>query len=381
MSFIIGVPKENDPIEKRAILIPGFVEKLVKKGAVVQIEAGMGERAGWNDSAYAAVGAVIVSDRKALLSQADMVARIRKPTIEEAQSLKPSCIHVSFLDPFHEKALVETLAQKSVSAISLEMIPRVTRAQKMDVLSSQASLAGYVAVILAAQRLNKIFPLMMTPAGTISPARVFIIGAGVAGLQAIATAKRLGARVEAFDTRPVVEEQVLSLGAKFIKMDMGETGETQGGYAKALTAEQLQKQREMMKKHCASSDIVITTAQVFGRKAPILITSEMIQAMAPGSIVVDLAVETGGNVEGIILNEEKIQNGVRLVGLANLPAHVAKDASQMLASNITALIEEYWDAEAKSFILKKDEILDGCLVTHAGNIVHPIIQKNYKGEA
>lgn len=373
MSFIIGVPKENDPIEQRATLIPASVERLIKKGATVAVETGMGIRAGFSDDAYLEAGASIVTDRKQLLSHADMIVRIRKPSIEEAALLKTSCIHISFLDPFHEMALIQALVEKSVSAISLEMIPRVTRAQKMDVLSSQASLAGYVAVILASERLSKIFPLMMTPAGTISPARVFVIGAGVAGLQAIATAKRLGARVEAFDTRPIVEEQVLSLGAKFIKVDMGETGETQGGYAKALTEEQLDKQREMMKTHCAASDVVITTAQVFGRKAPILITKEMIQGMSPGSIIVDLAVESGGNVEGIAYNEEVLQNGVRLVGLANLPAKVSRDASQMLSSNITALIEEYWDTEAKHFVLKKDEILDGCLITQAGAIVHPAI--------
>lgn len=380
MSFIIGVPKENDPIEQRATLIPSSVEKLIKKGALVEIEEGMGVRAGFPDSLYVAAGATIVSDRKALLAHADMLVRIRKPSLEDIDCLKASCIHISFLDPFNETALIQALAEKSISAISLEMIPRVTRAQKMDVLSSQASLAGYVAVILASERLSKIFPLMMTPAGTISPARVFVIGAGVAGLQAIATAKRLGARVEAFDTRPVVEEQVLSLGAKFIKVDMGETGETQGGYAKALTPEQLDKQRAMMVTHCAASDVVITTAQVFGRKAPILITKEMIQAMSPGSIVLDLAVESGGNVEGIVFNEETFENGVRLVGLANLAGRVAKDASQMLSSNITALIEEYWDAETKQFVLKKDEILDGCLITQAGGIVHPAINQEKKQE-
>lgn len=379
MSFIIGVPKEVDHIEQRATLIPSSVERLVKKGAIVVVEEGMGVRAGFPDEAYVAAGASIESNRKKLLLQADMVARIRKPSGEDVESLKASCVHISFLDPFYETSLIQTLANKSISAISLEMIPRVTRAQKMDVLSSQASLAGYVAVILASERLSKIFPLMMTPAGTISPARVFVIGAGVAGLQAIATAKRLGARVEAFDTRPVVEEQVLSLGAKFVKVDMGETGETQGGYAKALTEEQLNKQRAMMLAHCAASDAVITTAQVFGKKAPILITQEMIRAMSPGSIVVDLAVESGGNVEGIVFNEEIVQNGVRLIGLANLAGRVSKDASQMLSSNITSLIEEYWDVEAKNFVIKQDEILDGCLITHAGNIVHPAINKKSAG--
>lgn len=368
MSFIIGVPKETDLLETRATLVPNSVEKLVKKGATVEIETGMGAAAGFSDDAYIAVGAVVVGSRKELLSRADLVAKIRKPSLEDVATLKQGAIHISFLDPFREHDLITALTEKSISAISLEMIPRVTRAQKMDVLSSQASLAGYVAVMLAAERLPKIFPLMMTPAGTLSPARVFIIGAGVAGLQAIATAKRLGARVEAFDTRPVVEEQVLSLGAKFVKVDMGTTGETQGGYAQALTEEQLEKQRAVMAAHCAASDVVITTAQVFGKKAPILITKEMIAGMSSGAVVVDLAVESGGNVEGIIFNEEVVQaNGVRLMGLANLPGRVPKDASAMISSNIAALIEEYWDMEAKRFQFKEDEILKGCLITHEGH--------------
>lgn len=367
MSFIIGIPKEMDSLETRATLVPSSVEKLVKKGASVEVEAGMGTLAGYSDEAYSAAGASIVSSRKELLSRADLIARIRKPSLDDVAALKKGAIHISFLDPFKENNLMEALTEKAISAISLEMIPRVTRAQKMDVLSSQASLAGYVAVILAAERLPKIFPLMMTPAGTLSPARVFVIGAGVAGLQAIATAKRLGARVEAFDTRPVVEEQVLSLGAKFVKVDMGTTGETQGGYAQALTEEQLEKQRAVMAAHCVASDVVITTAQVFGKKAPILITKEMIAGMAPGSVVVDLAVESGGNVEDIIFNEEVVQeNGVRLMGLANLPGRVPKDASAMLSSNITALIEEYWNTETKHFEFKEDEIMKGCLVTHEG---------------
>lgn len=378
MSFIIGVPKEVDLVETRATLTPTSVAQLIKKGALIEIEIGMGLRAGFSDEAYVAAGATVVYERKTLLSRADLIAKIRKPSMDDIACLKNGCIHISFLDPFREEALIQRLAEQSISAISLEMIPRVTRAQKMDVLSSQASLAGYVAVLLAAERLPKIFPLMMTPAGTLSPARVFIIGAGVAGLQAIATAKRLGARVEAFDTRPVVEEQVLSLGAKFVKVDMGQTGETQGGYATALTEEQLAKQRAVMAERCAASDVVITTAQVFGKKAPILITQNMIRGMSAGSVVVDLAVESGGNVEGIVFNEEIVQNGVRLVGLANLPGRVPKDASQMLSANITALVEEYWDAENKRFVFKQDEILNGCLITHDGKLVHSAVQKTKK---
>ena len=292
--------------------------------------------------------------------------------------LKKGSVHISFLDPFNEKPLVEQLANNQISAISMEMIPRTTRAQKMDALSSQANLAGYVTVILAAERLNKIFPMLMTPAGTITPARVFVIGAGVAGLQAIATAKRLGARVEAFDTRTVVEEQVQSLGAKFVKIDLGETGQTKDGYAKALTPEQLEKQRQGMAKVCSQSDVVITTAQLFGRRAPIVLTKDMVGQMKPGSIVVDMAVESGGNVEGSQLNQEVNVNGVLIIGLGNLPGKVCAHASQMYSSNLHNFVEEYWDKEAKIFKLNPDDdIIKGCLITHQGQIVNEQI-KNLK---
>ncbi len=276
--MFIGTLKEIHPGETRCALIPLSVDRLVKGGAQVTVESGLGTSIGVSDAEYQKAGARIDS-RSNILKNADMVLRLRKPPIEEVAQLKKGCIHISFLDPFNEKILVEELAKNNISTISMEMIPRTTRAQKMDALSSQANLAGYVMVILAAERLPKIFPLLMTPAGTIQPARVFIIGAGVAGLQAIATAKRLGARVEAFDTRPVVKEQVQSLGAKFVEIDLGETGQTAQGYAKAITPEQLQKQRDGMARVCAQSDIVITTAQLFGRKAPVLLTKDMIAQM------------------------------------------------------------------------------------------------------
>ena len=286
--------------------------------------------------------------------------------------MKKGSIQVSFLDPFNEPELLAALAKQKISAISMEMIPRSTRAQKMDALSSQASLAGYAAVILAADNIYKIFPMMMTPAGTLQPSRVFIIGAGVAGLQAIATAKRLGAKVDAFDTRPIAKNDVLSLGAKFVEIDLGETGQTAQGYAKALTEEQLKKQRDVMKQYCAQSDIVITTAQVFGRKAPVIVTNDMIGAMKPGSVVVDLAIETGGNVEGAVLGKIIKKNGVRIIGLANMPARVAMNASQMYANNLTNLLDEFWNKEKKEFELKlDDDIIKGCLITHGGAIVHP----------
>ena len=376
--MIIAIPRENHAAETRVALIPEHVGKLVNAGANISIEAGLGQTLQINDNAYTAVGATVVEDRAVLLQQADMVLRIRKPALDEISHLKQGCIYVSLLDPFNEKELIDAFVEQGISTISMEMIPRITRAQKMDVLSSQASLAGYVAVIVAAERLHKIFPMMMTPAGTIAPSRVFIIGAGVAGLQAIATAKRLGARVEAFDTRPVVEEQVKSLGARFVKVDLGETGQTKDGYAKALTDEQLQKQREAMAKVCASSDIVITTAQLFGRKAPLIVSAEMVQSMQKGSVIVDLAVESGGNVAGSEMDQEVDANGVLIIGMGNLPGRVAVHASQMFSANMFNIIDEFWDADKKHFDLNfKDEIIKSSLITHQGRIFSAFIAKHY----
>lgn len=374
--MVIGVPKETHPGEKRVAVIPSSVDRLVKKGAQVFVETGLGSTIGISDEEYKKAGADVQPNRASILNSSDIILRLQKPLWEEISQLKKGSLHISFLDPFNEKSLVEELAKNHISAISVEMIPRTTKAQKMDALSSQANLAGYAAVILAAERLDKIFPLLMTPAGTISPARVFIIGAGVAGLQAIATAKRLGARVEAFDTRPVVEEQVQSLGAKFVKIDLGETGQTKEGYAKALTPEQLEKQRQGMAKVCSQVDVVITTAQLFGRRAPIVLTKEMVAQMRPGSLIVDMAVESGGNVEGAKLNEEVAVNGVRIIGLGNLPGRVATHASQMYSSNLHNFLEEYWDKDGKTFQLRlDDEIIKGCLITHQGQIVNEQIKK------
>jgi H+-translocating NAD(P) transhydrogenase subunit alpha len=369
----IGVPKENHPEETRIALLPETAKKLVDLGAAVVIEAGLGSSCQFQDKDYQDGGVTVATDRQTLLREADIILRLRKPDASEVALLKKGCVHISYLDPFNESELIQTFAQQGISAISMEMIPRTTLAQKMDALSSQANIAGYFAVILAAERLDKIFPMMMTPAGTLSPARVFIIGAGVAGLQAIATAKRLGARVEAFDTRPVVEEQVQSLGGKFVKIDLGETGQTKDGYAKQLTPEQLEKQRQGMAKVCARSDIVITTAQVFGRKAPIIVTADMVAQMQPGSIIVDMAVETGGNVEGSVAGEDIDVGGVTIMGVKNIPGRVPVHASQMYASNLTNLISHFWDKDNKKFTLNlEDEIIQGCLITHNGQVVKKV---------
>ncbi|HSH08836.1 MAG TPA: Re/Si-specific NAD(P)(+) transhydrogenase subunit alpha [Oceanipulchritudo sp.] len=362
-------PKEPPP-ETRASVDPESVKKLVGLGLKVIVESGIGMASDHDDAAYEAAGASVSTDKEASLKEADVVFRVNSPEVEEIARLKNGCLHVSFLNPFARKDLLKAFAEAGVNAVSMEMMPRTTLAQKMDAISSQANLAGYYGIIRAAERLNRILPMMMTPAGTISPARVFVIGVGVAGLQAIATAKRLGARVEAFDTRPVVEEQVRSLGAKFVKIDLGETGQTAQGYAKELTPEQLEKQRQGMAKVCAQSDIVITTAKLFGRPAPTLVTKDMVAGMKRGSIIIDLAAETGGNVEGTVVDEEVFtDNGVRIVGTAKLEACVPCHATQVYASNLANFLEHFWDKEQKTFNYRlEDEILKGCLMTHEGAI-------------
>src|SRR5437773_5236600 len=345
----IFVPKETALGEKRAPVVPETAKKLAALGAEVAVETGIGASIHRSDAEYESAAASVIGDHIAGLRDADIVLRLRTPPIDEVAHLREGCVHISYLDPFNEPDLIERLAAAKVSAISMEMIPRLTVTQKMDALSSQANLAGYLAVILAAEELDRIFPMMITPAGAIQPARVFVIGVGVAGLQAIATAKRLGAVVEAFDTRPVVEEQVKSLGAKFVKVDLGDTGQTGQGYAKELTPEQLAKQRDVMAERCAQADIVITTAQVFGRKAPLIVTTGMVEKMKPGSIVVDMAVETGGNVECSRLDEEVVVQGVKVLGYRNLAGRVPRAASDMYSNNLVNLVDHFWDREKKAF--------------------------------
>ena len=376
--MLIGVPRELQPGERRAAMIPVSIQKLVRAGAQVTVEAGLGVGAGHSDEDYAKAGAHVSSDRAQLLAQADLVLRLHKPPLAEIAQLKRGAIHVSYLDPFNEAGLIDAFVAAGVTAISMEMIPRTTRSQKMDALSSQGNLAGYVMVLLAAARLPRILPMMMTPAGTLKPANVFVIGAGVAGLQAIATAKRLGAKVVAFDTRSVVAEQVQSVGAKFLHIDLGETGQTKDGYAVQLTPEQLEKQKQGQARQIAESDIVITTAQVFGRKPPVLVTRDMLAGMRPGSVVVDMAAETGGNVEGSVPGETVVVDGVTIIGDGNWANHVPRDASQMYSSNLGNLIEEFWHKDEKRLALNfEDDIVQGCVITHEGMIVNQTI-KNLK---
>ena len=377
----IFVPRETEPGEPRAAVTPDTVQRYGRKeGAVVAVESGAGAGCHFSDDQYREAGAEVVTDRIQELGKADIVLRVRRPPDDEIAPMKKGAIHISFLDPFNEPELIDALAKQGVSAISVELVPRSTRAQKLDALSSQHNIAGYAMVVLAAERLGAVMPMMMTPSGTLQPARAFIIGAGVAGLQAIATAKRLGARVEAFDTRPVVEEQVKSLGAKFIKVDLGETGQTDQGYAKELTPEQLAKQRELMADTCASADIVITTAQLFGRKAPVVLSADVVERMKSGSIIVDYAVESGGNVEGSVAGEEVQVNGVTIVGLRNIPGRYAVSASSMYANNLYNYVDEFWDDESKGMKLDpEDEIIAGSLVTHDGQMVNEMVRKITSG--
>lgn len=366
----ILVCKEKDPRETRVAMIPDDIKRLIGMGFEFRVVSGAGIKSGFSDEDYKKAGAEIAAREEDALGSSEIVLRIMKP--EGAKGLAKDSMHISYLDPFNEKALLQEFASAGVKAVSLEMIPRTTLAQKMDVQSSQTSLAGYTAVINAAARLPKILPMMVTPSGTIQPARVFIIGVGVAGLQAIATAKRLGARVDAFDTRPVVEEQVKSLGANFVKIDLGEMGQTDQGYAKELTPEQVAKQQEAQAKVCERSNIVITTAKVFGRKAPLLIKKDVLDRMMPGAIVVDMAVSTGGNVEGSKLFEDVVtDNGVTIMSGDLLERQVPYDASKMLSGNFTAFLTHFYNKEAKEFEVRmEDEIMKGCLLTSGGAIVH-----------
>jgi H+-translocating NAD(P) transhydrogenase subunit alpha len=366
----IAVPRERAPGERRVALVPETAGKFVKAGITVAVEHDAGLAAGFLDEAYAAAGATIAADAAATVASADIVVRVTRPSDAELDGLKRGAIVIGFLAPLGDPQSVERYAQRGLTALSMDAIPRTTKAQAMDALSSQANIAGYKAALIAANTLAKFFPMLTTAAGTIKPAKALIIGAGVAGLQAIATCRRLGAVVTAYDTRPVVKEQVQSLGAKFLEIDVGESGEGQGGYARELSAEAIEKQRIGMIKAIGASDVVITTAAVPGRRAPILITKDAVVAMAPGSVIVDLAAETGGNCE-LTVTGETIQspNGVTIVGTVNLPSTVATDASQLYSKNVQTLLE-YFIKDATIVLDMTDEIIAGTTLVHDGTIVH-----------
>lgn len=382
--FVVNESPDASPVstevslERRTAATPATVKKLKQAGAQLTIEHNAGQLAGYSDDDYKSAGADILSDRAAGLAQADIVLYVGRPTTSDVESLTPDTIVIGHLDPFFEKPLIDALQAKNVTAISVEMVPRSTRSQKMDALSSQTNLAGYVMVLNGASTMDTILPMMMTPAGTVKPAKVFIIGAGVAGLQAIATAKRLGASVTAFDTRPVVAEQVQSLGAKFLDIDLGETGQTNQGYANALTPEQQEKQKAGQRQAIADSDMVITTAQLFGRKPPLIINEDDIAGMKPGSVIVDMAAESGGNVAGSQPGETVVKNGIRIIGTGNWPNQVPTDASNLYSNNLFNLLDEYWDKESAKFVLDlQDDILDGCVIVHQGELRNQMLSKHY----
>ncbi len=376
-----AVVRETEPGETRAAASPESVAALARlAGCEVAVESGIGRGCRWDDDLYRNAGATVISSRRELLDPAKLVLGVQPPSDSECESLQSGTVRVGFLDPFGRPDLIDKLAAAGVNAVSLEMVPRTTRFQKLDALSSQHSVSGYYMAVLAAERLGKVVPMMGTPSGTIHPARVLVIGAGVAGLQSIATAKRLGARVEAFDTRPAVKEQVSSLGAKFVEIDLGEVGESAGGYAKELTAEQIARQQEGLADACARADVVITTAALFGRPAPIVVTRAMLAGMKPGSLVIDYAAASGGNVEGSIADQETEIDGVRVIGLTNYAARAPVDASRMYANNLAAFVREIWDDDARSVrIDSSNELLAASLITFGGRVVNETIRARIEG--
>ncbi len=375
---VIAVTRERHPGETRVATTPETVKKLIAAGFSVTVEAGAGAPAAYTDEAYKEAGAAIAKTAKDALAKADVVFKVRGPEAEEIAALKKGAVVIGILNPYVETKTLEALAKKGATAFAMEFVPRITRAQVMDVLSSQANLAGYRAVIEAAEAYGRALPMMMTAAGTVAAAKTFIMGVGVAGLQAIATARRLGAVVTATDVRPATKEQVESLGAKFVAVEDEEfkQAETAGGYAKEMSKEYQAKQAELITGHIAKQDIVITTALIPGRPAPKLISKAQVASMKPGSVIVDLAIEQGGNVEGGKLGEvTTTKNGVLILGMPNLPGRVATDASALYARNLHAFAGLLLNDEGKLAPDYEDEILKAALVTKDGAVVHPNLKK------
>ncbi len=364
----VAIPKERAPDEHRVALVPDTAAKLKAASLDVSVESGAGAGAFITDDAFEAAGVKVVKAAGPLLGDADAVLKVQAPSTEEVGLLKSGSVLISFLQPATQADVVRALAKRGVTAFSLELLPRISRAQSMDALSSQASAAGYKAVLIAAGRLGKFFPMMMTAAGTVAPARVLVMGAGVAGLQAIATARRLGAVVSAYDVRPAVKEEVQSLGATFIELAL-ESQQGEGGYAREQSEEFLRKQRELIGEHVAKSDVVITTAAVPGRRAPLLVTGDMVRAMRPGSVVVDLAADTGGNVELTQAGKDLDVGGVTIIGTRNVPSTMPLHASQLFARNVMNLLLHLVKDGAITLDFQ-DEITKGSCVTHGGEIVN-----------
>jgi NAD(P) transhydrogenase subunit alpha len=369
----VFVPRESTPGERRVAATPETVKKLRDAGLEVVVEAGAGSQAFYGDGAYQEAGATLGKDAERAWGTADIVLKVAPPTPEEAARLKRGALSISFLQPAVYTKSVEALARQGVTAFALELVPRISRAQSMDALSSQASIAGYKAVLMAAARLGKYFPMLMSAAGTIAPARVLVLGAGVAGLQAIATARRLGAVVEAYDVRPAVKEEVKSLGANFLELEL-EAQEGQGGYAREQSEDFLRRQRELLTERVAASDVVITTAAIPGRRAPVLVTREMVEGMRPGSVIVDLAAETGGNTEVTRAGEVVEVNGVEVDGTVNIPSTVPVHASQLYARNVANFLL-LMVKEGKLEVNLDDEVVKGALVTRDGEVANENARK------
>jgi proton-translocating NAD(P)+ transhydrogenase subunit alpha len=369
----IAVPKEIAPGERRVALTPEAVAGLVKSKLEVLVEGGAGDGAFHRDEAFTQAGAQIVPDAATLYRQADVVTKVQKPTFEEVDQLREGSVLVSFLQALSSPDLVQRLATRRITSFGMESIPRISRAQKMDALSSQANIAGYKAVLIAAESLAKFFPMMMTAAGTVFAARVLVIGAGVAGLQALATARRLGAQVWGYDVRPVVKEQIESLGAKFLEFNLGLTdAEDKGGYAKALSADASRRQQELLNERSKDFDVIITTALVPGKPAPRLITKETVAGMRSGSVIVDLAAEAGGNCELTEPDQVVTKHGVTIHGPTNLPSSMPVHASQLYARNVTELLREFVKDGALALQFD-DEVIKGACVTHNGTIVNEAV--------
>ena len=370
----LAVPKETKFKENRVALTPDVVKDLVKKGFEVQVESGCGMNSFFSDDAYTAAGAQIVTDVKNIYGDADVVLKVNAPSPEEIAGMKKGGILISFLFAATNPDVVNACCNAGVSAFSVDAIPRISRAQKMDALSSQANLAGYKAVLMAANQIGKILPMMTTAAGTIKPTKIVIFGAGVAGLQAVATAKRLGAVVEVTDIRPETKEQVESLGGKFIEVKGDASVKIEGGYVKGVSDEFLKMQQELVGKHVQKADIVITTALIPGRKAPVLVTKEMVKSMKFGSVIVDMAVESGGNVVGSELNKNIVKNGVTIIGEGNIPSLLPMNASDLYAKNIATFLTHLADKDKFNWEME-EEITKGSLIVHAGVAVHPSVSK------
>jgi NAD(P) transhydrogenase subunit alpha len=364
----IAVAKEIEVGERRVALVPDIVGKLVKKGNEVLVESGAGDGAFFSDDAYSAVGAKIISDPATLWGEADLILKVAAPKESEIAIMPSGSVLVGFLNPLGQPEIAQKLADKGVTAFSMELIPRTSRAQSMDALSSQAGVAGYKATLLGAAAAPKFFPMLTTAAGTIRPAKVFVMGAGVAGLQAIATARRLGAMVEAFDIRPAVKEEVQSLGAKFVEIKLEEDTVAEGGYAKEISEESKKRTQELVADTVAAADVVITTAQVPGKKAPLLVTEEMVAKMKPGAVVVDLAAEQGGNCALTQAGKDVVHNGVTIIGPINLPSSMPVHASQMYAKNISTLVQLMVEDGGEFKLNFEDDIIDATCVTHSGEI-------------